>query len=106
MSFSGAGITEGATEHSPRRGGLGFRYYVLGEHPDYIRDTVGHTDMQETLTYIGFFDKENSNVLHVQPDLFANSILSLMFIIAAEFGEFERMWGSGRLQKGASMKVA
>lgn len=44
----------------PRGGGLGFRYYVLGENLDYIRHIVRHSDLKETLTYIGLFDKENS----------------------------------------------
>ena len=61
--FSKLGITDNATEHSPRRGGLGFRYYVLGENLDYIRDFVGHSDLKETLTYIGLFDPQNSYVI-------------------------------------------
>ena len=60
--FLSLGITDSATEHSPRRGGLGFRYFVLGETLDYIRDIVGHVDLKETITYIGLHDPNNSYV--------------------------------------------
>ena len=61
--FKTLGITDNATEHSPRRGGSGFRYYVLGEHPDYIRDILGHANTTEALNYIGFEDAQNSYVI-------------------------------------------
>lgn len=61
--FRGLGITDNATKHSPRRGGSGFRYFVLGELPNYIRDILGHTNTTETLNYKGFDDPESSYVI-------------------------------------------
>lgn len=56
---------------------MGFSYYVFGEHPDYIRKTVCHPDIHETLTHIGWFHKLKSNLykgtVHVQLDRY-NSI--------------------------------
>lgn len=60
--FKSLGIADNATEHSPRRGGSGFRFYVLGENPDYIRKFLRHESITDTLTYNGFFDRDNSYV--------------------------------------------
>ena len=60
--FKSLGIADNATEHSPRRGGSGFRFHVLGENPDYIGKFLRHEGITDTLTYIGFFDRNNSYV--------------------------------------------
>lgn len=60
--FHRLGIADNATEHSPRRGSCGFRYYVLSESPEYIRDFIGHVSFTATFSYIGFGDKQNTYV--------------------------------------------
>ena len=55
-------ISDRATEHSPRRGGCGFRYFVLNEDIPYIRDILGHANTQETIAYVGINDRKNSYV--------------------------------------------
>ncbi len=60
--FSELGIAFNATEHSPRRCGACFRYFVQREDPYYIRDFLGHKDIGEIFTYIGFQDNKSSYV--------------------------------------------
>ena len=60
--FSELGVATNASEHSPKRGGSGFRFYVLGEQISYIRDVVGHKRTKDTLRYIGLYDDRNSYI--------------------------------------------
>ncbi len=60
--FSLLGISNAATEHSARRGGAGFRYFVSRETLDYIRFILRHESLAETLTYIGFYNRNNSYI--------------------------------------------
>ncbi len=57
--FSLLGISNAATEHSARRGGTGFRYFVLRETLDYIRFILRHESLAETLTYTGFYNRKH-----------------------------------------------
>lgn len=60
--FSQLGITDDATEHSMRRGCAGFKYYVLRETIDHIREDIGWLTTRDTETYIGLSERKNSYV--------------------------------------------